>query len=162
MSNEDGIHVVMRFADGFIASVDTVAEHRAVIKEHGAVWIGKLGRPLGGKSIERVNMQCENGVPTYLLLVQKVGRDYEACRGSVIAMARELPRGQKKLVPKYYDKNNLTSQITFWTKLSEIVEMKKDGLGEYRIASSGKPLPSTLRKSMAGLFVVKEGKGIDY
>lgn len=162
MSDEDTIHVVMRFADGFMSSVDTVAEHQAVIKEHGAVWIGKLGKPLGEKSIERANRQCEDGVPTYLLLVQKAGRDYEACRGNVIAMARELPQGQKKLVPKYYDKNNLTPQITFWVKLSKIVGMKKGSLREYRIASSGRPLPSTLRKSMAGLFVIKEGEGIDY
>lgn len=162
MSNEDRIHVVMRFADGFLSAEDTIARHLEVIERHGAVWIGKLGKALGDNWIAIANEQCRRGEATYLLLVQKSGSSYEAHRGRVLEITKQLPSDGAKLVPKYYHENSITRQVSFWVKLASLVKVKQGGLMEYRIASSGRPLPSTLRKSMAALFVVKEGRGIDY
>lgn len=162
MVNEDRIHVVMRFSDGFLSAEDTIARHLEILNKHGAVWIGKLGKPLGDKWISLANKQAAEGETTHLFLVQKVGANYEAHRGRVLQMAKQLPVEEAKLVPKYYAENNIIRQVSFWVKMSSLTKVKPGGLIEYRIASSGRPLPSTLRKSMAALFVIKEGRGVDY
>ena len=161
---KDTIHLVMRFADGFMASsiVSTVAEHQAVIMQHGAVWYGKVGKTLASHIIGAIHEQLAAGIPTYAILVQKVGSEYEGFQGTIAEVAKTLPRGAKKLVPPYYDKNDITRKVTVWTKLTSISAIQKGNLKGYRVASSGRPLLSSLRKSMAGNFVVKEGEGIDY
>lgn len=149
----DAIHLLMRFADSVLQVKDTIKEHHDIIEKHEAVWIGKLGKPLGPDSIKAVNRQVEADYTTYLFLVQKVRGEYAVYRGKVMAVAKELPEKERKLVPSYYrDK-----KLSFWTKLSSIEPVSPRVLNNYHIASSSRPVLGTLKRSMAGMFVLNEG-----
>jgi hypothetical protein len=85
------IHIVMRFADGFLSARDTIAEHKAVIARRGCVRVGKLGKTLAEYRIRRLTRQCQEDTPTYLFLVQKVGQEYEIHRANMLDVSRCLP-----------------------------------------------------------------------
>ena len=152
----------MRFADGFRSTEDTIERHREVIEKKGAVWVGKLGRPVGTKITGPITTQVDDGEPSYLFLVQRVGTQYDAFRGRIVSVAREVPEGEEGLVPKYYKDSGFLDEVTFWVKISSLAKVKAGGLSEYRVASSGRPLLSTLRSSMAPAFAIKYGRGVDY
>jgi len=154
------IHILMRFADKLLSIDDTIAEHNRLIARHGTVWIGKLGKPLAERHIMRVNEQCRQNIPTYLYLVQKKGTAYQAYRATVVRMSRALPKREQNLVPHYYEERKITRYVGFWTKLSGITQIEKGQLFELHIASSLFAVPDTLARSMAALFVVREGQGI--
>ncbi|MHC4176893.1 MAG: hypothetical protein ACYSWU_05270 [Planctomycetota bacterium] len=156
------IHVLMRFADGFLSAQDTIDRHKEVLAEHGVVRIGKLGKTLGRAHVDRVNRQCEERVRTYLFLAQKVGRQYEVYRGKIVNIGYSLPRGEKNLVPKYYDALKITEQVSVWMKLSTLVKAKPHEFRDYRIASSKKPVLNALWGSMAAIFVIEEGIPMNY
>jgi hypothetical protein len=162
MEAEDRVHLVMRFSDGFLSAEDTVLRHMEVLNKHGLVWIGKVGKPLGEKWIAHVNLQVAESEPAFLFLVQKVGKTYEAHKAKILQVAKTLPESERKKVPKYYHESEIFGQVSLWVKLGSITKLSQGALLEYRIASSGRPLLSSLRNSMAALFVIKEGRGVDY
>lgn len=164
MGKDTPIHMLIRFSDRIMSIEDTIAEHNAVIKRYGAVWFAKIGKPVGEKSIIRVNEQCRKGTTTDLLLVQKVNikrrAQFVAHKGTVVEMATALPTSEKHLIPDYYDRQDVTKHATLWVKLSEIIPLRSEELGNYKIASSGMALPWTLHKSMSAVFILFEGKGL--
>jgi hypothetical protein len=121
-----------------------------------------VGKTLGEKWIARANQQVGEDEPTFLFLVQKVGKTYEAHKCKILQVERNLPVSEIKKVPKYYKESEIFGQVTLWIKLGSLVKLNQGALLEYRVASSGRPLLSSLRNSMAALFVVKEGRGVDY
>lgn len=161
-SDDRTVHVLMRFANNFLSTDDVIKEHQAVIARHKSVWIGKVGKPLGKEKIALVSWQIDEGIPSYLFLVQKVGTEYEVHRARIIEMARSLPAGQEKWMPKYYVKNNIAPRVALWTSVSGLKRFPTKGLSEWHITSSHKPVPSTLKSSMAALFLISKGKGSAY
>lgn len=159
MDDSTPIHVLMRFADGFLSAEDTIKRHMEVLNEHGVVCIGKLGKALGPKPVERINSQCEKGVRSYLFLAQKKRQEYEVHRGRIVGISYSLPHRERKLVPQYYDELAITGQVTVWIKLSSLVKDKGE-LRHYRIASSKKSTLNALRASMAAIFVIEKGVAI--
>jgi len=127
MVDPDRIHVVMRFADGFLSAEDTIARHREVLEKHDAVWIGKLGKRLGEKWIKIANEQVSEGSTTYLFLVQKEGTEYVAHRCRVLQMSTSVPPDEENLIPKYYEENGIRRQVSFWIKLGSLTKVKKGG-----------------------------------
>lgn len=161
---KDRIHILIRFSDSFMSVEDTIAEHRKILKEHGTAWFAKVGRPLGQKNIDTINEQCAAGVPTYLVLVQNVGShgktEYRAYKCRIVVMQPNFPKKEQHLFPEYYEDQNVTRAGSLWTKFSNITEMPKGGLTQYHIASSQLTVTSTLKKSMAAMFIIKDGAGI--
>jgi hypothetical protein len=45
-SDKPAAHVVDRYSDKIAGGVNTIKGHKAVLKAHGHVWIGKIGRGL--------------------------------------------------------------------------------------------------------------------
>lgn len=151
------MHVLMRYADhGSDFSIDTVQAHQDLIQRRGAVWLGKFGKRLASEHVLRVNQQCREGTPTYLYLVKKRGGAYQVDRATVQAMARALPRGQRHLVPAYYEEHRLLRHIGFWTKVTDIVRLDSYDLRDLEVASSGTDVSYALRHSMAGHFLVRD------
>lgn len=158
---DEPIHILMRFSDKLHSVEDTIQAHSEVIKQHGAVWIGKLGKPLSHLHIKQINEQCLKGIPSYLYLVQNLGGRYGAYRGTVVEMSRTLPEAEEYLVPVYYKERGILGQAGFWTKVSRIESLKDGELNELHIATSGSSVPYTLATSIAALFVVREGRGME-
>jgi hypothetical protein len=153
------IHILMRFSDALGRTEDTIAAHKEIISRHGAVWIGKLGKTLAWRHIGRINEQCARGVPSFLYLVQRKKRQYEAHRGSVVAVARGFPAKEQRLVPAYYEKRGMTRYMSLWLKLSAIVPVEQAEFRNLRIASTWMPVSQTLPHSMAALFIVRQREG---
>jgi len=155
-------HILVRFSDGMLSIQDTIAEHQKIIENNGMVWFGKLGKSLGDFHISDVNKQIEEGSKSYLFLVQKNGKRYEFSKGEIIIISKSLPKKEINLVPPYYEKQGIINNINLWIKLSNIKEAKLEEIDKYHIVSSGSAVISSIRKSMAALFVLGEGKGIDF
>ena len=156
MINPEPIHILMRFSDKLGAIEDTVEAHSIMIKKHGAVWFGKMGKTLSRQNIERLNKQCEQGTPTHLYLVQKTANRYEIYRGVILAVRRETPIKDRKIIPPYYEKNRLSLYMNLWVKLSGLDRIELTSLSSLYIATSGFAAPETLRASMAAIFIIKE------
>lgn len=154
------IHILVRFADS-VSHRDTVTEHRLVLAEHDRVWFGKVGRPLGAPHIARLNSQCEDGIVTYMYLVQKKQGTYECFRAIIERAARGKPGVKEKdLIPQYYQEAGILRHIKLWVRIRALEGMEAVSLRNLRVASSGASAADTLGKSMAGLFLVKEGHGL--
>jgi len=153
------IHVLMRYSDLLHSVDDTIHLHREVLDRHGAVWVGKLGKPLARSHIAQVESQVQRGIPTYLFLVQRTAGRYEVYRGTVVEMARALPAAEGHLVPEYYEALGILAQVGFWTKVCRIERLDPGCLDALRVSTSGSAVPYSLITSMAGMFIVEEGRG---
>ena len=160
------VHLMMRYSDALMGVDDTIVEHQSVIDKRGAVWVGKVGKPLGPVHIEKVNRQCSDGYPTFLFLVQNRGRpghaDYEFFKGQIAEVCSVLPSSQKKFVPRYYLARGIDQQASFWCKVTGLSQVTTKAMTDYHVASSRRPVFNALTRSLAALFVLGEGKGIDY
>lgn len=154
----DPIHLLMRFADKLTTIDDTVGEHGKVIRKHGAVWLGKLGKHLAEKHIATLNGQCRQGIPTYVYLVQKAGRRYDVYRGRIATISLSVPRNEQCLVPKYYELRGIAQQVAFWIKLASVRKIPVEKLRKLHVAATGTPVPNALARSMAGLFILRAGE----
>jgi hypothetical protein len=98
----DPKHILLRYASSLSGLKNTIEEHQRVLREHGAVWFGKMGRPFGAATIKIVHRQIEAREPSFLFLAVKPGRDFDAHRGEISQMVLKLPPGEQQLVPDYY------------------------------------------------------------
>ncbi len=156
------LHLLMRFSDklGFVG--DTIKAHSVVIEQRGAAWFGKMGKTLGREKVERINDQCRRKVPTFLYLVQKsAAKGYQIYRGNILQVVRDLPAGQTRFIPKYYETNRLEKYIRLWTKLSKLKAVPSSEITGFVVSSSGSPVLVTLGRSMAALFVVRKKMPVD-
>ena len=149
----------MRFSDSLCGGVDTIREHVSVIKQSGAVWFAKMGRPLAGYKIDLLSDQIRRGIPTFLFLVQKKGRDYIWAQGTLCAISRSVPARQQALTPTYYRDRKVDQAASIWFKVSKISRPRASQIKMLSVASSGNPISESLVGSMAAMFVVYVGAG---
>lgn len=165
-SASPSIHLMMRYSDALMGVEDTIAEHAAVIQKHGAVLVGKVGKGLGLNHITKLNEQCADGRGACLFLVQNRGRpgqpDYVFHRGDLEAVALSLAPRERRFVPAYYTSRGIDRQASVWCKVTQLKQVTVASMAEYHIASSRRPVFNALTRSLAALFVLGEGKGINY
>lgn len=152
-------HLVVRYSDAPYG-VNTVQEHLKVIADKGAVWLAKFGKSLSAVKIAILNHQIEARVPTFLYLVTRRGGDYQWHKCRLLKVAREVPGFEKRLVPRYYQKQGIAtsaSSATLWLKLSDLHSARPNDLGNLCVVSSGRHISEALYGSMAGMFFVQEG-----
>ncbi|HHV99243.1 MAG TPA: AAA domain-containing protein [Clostridiaceae bacterium] len=104
---EDIMHLVLKYNDS-VYSVDTIEEHRKVIRDKGKVVWGiikpKNDSPgISGMKIKQIKTQIENNIPTYAFMC--TGGEIEA-KGYIIDIinAEEVYK-MKDLVPDYYKRD---------------------------------------------------------
>ena len=153
------MHLVVRFSDSFCGGVDTIREHMLVIEQSGAVWFAKMGRPLASYRIDLLSDQMRRGIPTFLFLVQKAGRDYVWAQGTLCAISRSLPAREHALTPPYYRDRKVNQAASIWFKLSKISRPRASQIKMLNVASSRNPISESLARSMAAMFVVQVGGG---
>ncbi len=151
-------HLVVRFSDSLFGVGNVVAKHNDVVGKHGAVWFGKLGSPFSFSRIELLNTQIAESVPTFLYLVQGNWKKPSVCRAELLAVTRELPAKERKLVPAYYSKLGLLEYMRAWMKVGEIVPVETSVLNDFRAMTSALPFQDTLVRSSSGHFLVYDAK----
>lgn len=153
------MHLVVRFSDSLCGGVDTIYEHMSVIEQSGAVWFAKMGRPLAGHRIDLLSDQIRRGIPTFLFLVQKAGQAYVWAQGTLCAISRSLPAGERAFTPPYYRDCKVNQAASIWFKVSKISRPRASRIKLLSVASSGNPISESIRNSMAPMFVVYFGSG---
>lgn len=150
-----GLHVAVRYADLFVGGTNTIAEHRKTLAEHGNVWFGKIGRGLGNSTIEALNTQIAESVPTYLYLVTRKDQGYLTFRGRIRRVQTRKPSDYQDAIPTYYDQRELTPRMGLWALLDTLTSVNAAHQAELFVATSGQPLGTTLNLSMAALFLIR-------
>ncbi len=107
-------HVLMRYSDRLAPPEGTIIAHNQVTKTHGYVWMGKFGRPIAQSTIDILNEQIKNHMPTYLFLAQTSGKEYTVTAGELAETSRSLNPNESSKVPKYY--RNEHKKIGGWLK----------------------------------------------
>jgi hypothetical protein len=158
MKNKSPSHLLLRFSDSLLKSGDTIAYHNLVIEREGAVWFGKMGSPVSQDSIDILNIQVQQGIPTFVYLVKGNRSKSTAYRGRLVVASKTLLVTEKHLVPGYYAELNIHQYVKFWVKLSEIIPIDMVELQKMQVSSSVLPIQETLFKSSSGHFLVREAK----
>ena len=156
MYNKYPIHLLIRYSDNLYKINDVSEEHNNVISLYGSVWFGKVGKTLGLPHIEKIKKQITKSEPSYLLLVQRVGKKYSTYRGRINDLSRSFPKASENLIPSYYFSKGLIDNINLWINISELLLMEGDYLRNFRVISSIMTIEETLSSSMAALFIIKE------
>ena len=147
-------HVVMRFADSMCSGVDTIREHQQVIDQEGAVWLGKIGRPLAQHKLDLLNEQIQDGTRTFIFLVQKRGRDYSWTKASLSEARRAIQASGRSLVPAYYRELGIAKSVSTWFKVTALKKATRNEVRNLHVVSSGRQISETLASSMAAIFMV--------
>ena len=151
-------HLVVRFSDNLFGVGDVVAKHNDVVAKHGVVWFGKLGSTFSVSRIELLNKQIQESIPTFLYLVQGNWKKPSVYRAEILAVARELPTKERKLVPAYYSKLGLLEYMRAWIKIGRIVFVERSVLNDFCAMTSALPFQETLVRSSSGYFLVYDAK----
>jgi hypothetical protein len=96
------VHVLLRFSDKLFQVGDAMTAHQELIKRHGAVWLGKFGRPMAQRRADDLNEQIRGGVTTRVYLVQRARSGYVLYEGTVDRFAFAVPPSETRLIPPYY------------------------------------------------------------
>jgi hypothetical protein len=159
MSQTKALHLIVKYGNQLAKGRNTISEHRHVLREHGAVWFGKIGPGIGKRTIEAMIKQINGGKPAYLFLFQRSGLEhFNIHRGKIVTIAEIRPRDEELLIPAYYTTCGFEWQMKLWIKLSSLVRVSAEHLANYHTASSGKKALHTVSRSMASVFVIAEGQ----
>lgn len=143
-------HLLMRYADDFAGTSDTIGEHQKVARKHKSVWIGKLGTmTLAEHRMERLRRQVIANIPTYLYLAARREDSLVVHSGRLLDVQRDCP--SSRLVPSYYPKDRTFS---LWVRVSSLRRVSLTTFAGVLIESSRNPAFQTLALSQAALFTV--------
>ena len=152
------IHVLMRFSDKLFAIGNVIERHAAVLERHGAVWIAKIGRPLGGTRISSINTQIAADVASYLFLYQRKLGSHELWRSELLEVRASSPSAHDPCVPSYYADCNMFAIAETWFKVESFRGVGDRELDRLVTLSSRQPIIQTLTTSTAALFIIGQGK----
>lgn len=145
------LHVVLKYGEHIAPPPGTILLHAQVLKEHGAVWLGKWGRPMGQPFIRTMRCQISDASPTYVFLIKSFSSSYIVHACTIAEIARQVT--DKTMIPAYYREK--LSSIKTWLKLTEIIEINPAILDELIGYSSRMPINRTISKSMSGALYVE-------
>jgi hypothetical protein len=149
------LHVVFRYSDKLYGLGDVVVRHEAALLEHGAVWWGKFGRPLGAGRLATLNAQIAGHIPTNAYLARCRGGAVEAFRGQALKFAYSV--GDDELaIPPWYRELGLEPYVGVWVLLDDLAPVSAEALRRLRIAKTGSLIADALQTSMSGMFLVHQ------
>jgi hypothetical protein len=129
-----------------------VAEaHNQVIKEHGSVWLGIVGKTY---SPENVRLISQNG--EFFYFVQNTAAGTCVYKGKIVDFSKTVPASQRSLIPAYYHDSGISTRASLWVKLSTLKRIVVAEIEKLRVVRSGKSA-STLLSGMAyfGMVAMK-------
>lgn len=160
MENSEPIHILIRYSDKLFHVKNSIGIHKKIISKYGAVYFGKVGKPLASSFINTLNKQINEKIKTDLILVEKVSEGYQVFTAPLLKVTREYPDKEKKIIPDYYFDGNLFSSITLWLKIKSIKQIEFETLRNFKALSSINLIPETLATSIAGMFIIKKAPNI--
>lgn len=149
----------MRYSDRLSPSRDIIAAHREKIARHESAWLGKFGKPIGDQRITLLNGAVGRGEIVSLYLATKAPKGWTLSRGDVLAVAKELPPKDRRLVPSYYATDDLERNVSVWFHLASLEDEPSSTLERLTVVRSGGTARYALLNSMSGFFFVWDESG---
>jgi hypothetical protein len=145
---------ILRYGDSLF-KVDTVAEHAALDRKHGYVWLGEFGVGASQSRIDQLKAQLAKKQPSTLFLCNHLAITNEARILDVVGGgARKLRVApEPSRVPKYY--RNIGCAV--WFKVSGIRKARPEVLRTLRLANDTTSIPR-LRTTQSLIMVVRARK----
>ena len=147
------LHFLMRYSDKLF-SVDTYAEHKAILDRYGSVWWGKMGVGVRSEIVAVATQQVAANVPTYVYLsnggiIGHRGHAIEFIGGG--AAARRRPK-ETHLVPSYYRKEFCSVWFRFDVLEPALAKQKRD------LVLYNSPSEPPQMRGMRGLVYLTNGR----
>jgi hypothetical protein len=142
------LHFLLRYSDKLL-NVDTINEHKTILHDRGAVWIGKFGIGISQKIKRLANLQIKENNDCFLYLIQGSKYTHKAIITKVISAPTHnssIYTKEPLLTPKYYRKK----KCSVWFKLTDIISIKDNEINECWLFNQPNIRPST--NSMRGLI----------
>lgn len=147
------IHILLKlkFHDDDIGVCDAIETHNSIAREHGTVWIGKIGSPLSTELTKRIAGEIENQLKPKLFLFY--GPKDERCYylADIISILRQTNAPSKRF-PDYY--REFRRDIHQWFEISQLTLAGRDEISRLVVASSGKPVLEVAPRCMTAHLVV--------
>ena len=136
----------------------TIVGHNEVILSKGSAVLGKMGKPVGTPYIDKLNVQIQNKIPTFLYLTTREGWNgpYVTYQCTLSLVYRDLPKNKTSLIPKYYASEY--KKVTTWFEITSIGKMSKTDMNKIKVTSSGREIMSVISSSAVMFFVSYTGK----
>lgn len=148
------VHVALRLGspDTTSTSTDVIEAHNAVARRGKSVYLGKLGRPLKGKSRELLETSIRQRNSSYLFLVRKNDLGLSVFKA---ALVRLLPVGQqppRDSVPAYYA---TLFGINTWFQVGILEPVDRSKLDDLRLVTNGNSLRRALETSRTTMMLAE-------
>lgn len=153
--HERTYHVLLRYSEKVAPQPGTIELHKKVLKNHGHVWLGKVGKPVGSFFLEKLQSQTKAKQPTYIFLVNWLSRGEYAVHAGLV---HDFKRRESEVdyYPTYYKR--FYGSISTWFKISKIIKLDSKILKKLQGKSSMLPINLSLRSSMASAMFVSLDK----
>ena len=117
-----------------------------------------MGKPVGTPYIDKLNVQIQNKIPTFLYLTTREGWNgpYVTYQCTLSLVYRDLPKNKTSLIPKYYASEY--KKVTTWFEITSIGKMSKTDMNKIKVTSSGREIMSVISSSAVMFFVSYTGK----
>jgi MoxR-like ATPase len=140
------LHLLLRWS--FTNEPRTIALHREVVEEYGAVWWAKFGDPRGRaaiaeKRLETLRAQLADDITTFVYL----HRTGELWRARLTDISIERPADESDLIPAYY--RDAIGQQHLWVKLTDFEQLPSD-FAERQLVLDGSDDPESVAKAFRG------------
>ncbi|HLO29918.1 MAG TPA: hypothetical protein VK249_12320 [Anaerolineales bacterium] len=109
-------HLVIKISDTHYGLSGTVLRHNLIALEHGAVWIGKPDHPLASSFIGYANEQIDQGIATYLFVIDP-DRSNPTAYEAALQAAISKPPQEKYLIPPFYKELKILHRMKAWFKV---------------------------------------------
>ena len=137
--------LALRFGEQFSPVCGTIEAHKAILREKGYVWYGKLGNPISDKNIRII---MDNDVPKILLICSGKTQRYWA---SIKEIQKVTPPLEG--IPEYYRHNAYNFKT--WFKIVSIEDASHDVMSRCTVISSMTSLSQSSRHSMSPVFLIE-------
>ena len=156
---DESVHVAFRsgaFAGIAGPTVNTVHAHNEVVLEHGRVFLGKSGTPLGQERAALVSRAIGAGSVDFVFIKKHRGafRVWVAPLAAILTGVKRVPL---HLVPAYYRAD--AARIKTWFEIGQLRPTSESRLDCLVLVSNGRSLRQVLVTSRTTLMVVTDREG---
>jgi hypothetical protein len=152
-SEPQQLHILLklRFSDDDIQVGDAIETHNSIVREHGSVWLGKLGSPLRKELNELIASQIRGQIQSKLFLFYGPKDERRYYVADIISIRQQTDPPSKRF-PDYY--RAFRRDIHQWFEISLLKLADDDEISRLVVASSGKPVLEVAPRCMTAHLVV--------
>jgi hypothetical protein len=125
----------------------TITAHADMVTRKGTAMLGKIGKGIGAVFRDKLNLQIELGIKTFLFLTTREGWNgpFVTYRCVLQGVHPTLDVDKKTLVPSYYAHETLN--IKTWFEIASIERLTPEEMNRIFVVSSGREIMGVVNTS---------------